>query len=249
MASQPASFNMGNVFTNIIGVISRNPAIFLGLSFLIVGLPQLLLGLAVASPDTALDALQIFQNPAAMIGGGASYIVVLVLSIVLQGALIVATANDLSGKPVDFGTCINRALAKFFPLLGLGILLSLGVGAGFLLLFVPGVILYLMWMVASPVLMVEQTGVIDSFGRSRALTKGSRWQLLGLLAIFFIFSMIVAIPFSLFAVVSPSIAMIGNALSSTVTSAFASAGVAAIYIELRNVKEGASTVDLADVFA
>lgn len=247
MASQPANFSIANVFTNTFGVIGRNPALFLGLSLIIVGLPQLLFGL-LYTPQTA-DPTAMFTDPTLVVTTMVGYVLFLFLSIVLQASLIVASANDLAGRPVNFGVCVSRAVAKLFPLIGLGFLISFGVGLGFLFLIIPGIILYLMWMVAVPVLMVENTGVIEALDRSRALTKGSRLKLFLLIIVFFVFSMIIAIPFGLISTISTSLTLIVSAFVGALSAAVGAAGIASVYLELRGSREGASSQDLANVFS
>lgn len=247
MASKFAEFSISNVFTNTFGVIGRNPALFLGLSLIIVGAPQLVIGLLMT--PAASDPLALFSSTAAIFSSMIGYVIFLFLSIVLQASLVVASANDLAGKPVNFGTCVSRAVAKLFPLIGLGICVAVGVGIGFVFLIVPGVILYLMWMVAVPAMMVENLGVFEALGRSSALTKGSRLKLLGLIVVFFIFSIIIGIPFGLVSAISPSITMVVSALVGALSAAVGAAGIAAVYIELRGSREGASSDDLAQVFA
>ncbi|KAA7408228.1 hypothetical protein E4877_23905, partial [Salmonella enterica subsp. enterica serovar Anatum] len=65
MASQPAECSIANVFSNTFGVIVRNAALFLGLSLVIVGLPQLGMGLFV-SPGAA-DPATVFLSPALLL--------------------------------------------------------------------------------------------------------------------------------------------------------------------------------------
>jgi len=247
MASQAADFSISNVFSNTFGVIARNAPLFLGLSLIIVGVPQLLIGL-LFTPETG-DPMALINNPAAIFTSMIGYIVFLFLSIVLQASLIVASANDLAGKPVNFSECVSRAVAKLFPLIGLGIVVAIGVSIGLLLLIVPGIILYLMWMIAVPAMMVESLGVSASLSRSSALTKGSRWKLLGLIVVFLIFSTIVGIPIGVLSMISPSMSVVSGALISAVSAAVGAAGIAAVYIELRGSKEGTSSDQLASVFA
>lgn len=249
MASQAESLSISNVINNIVGVIGRNPVIFIGLSLIIVGIPQLLIGLFVANPENAVDMMNVMNSPGAIIGGAAGYLVFLVVSVVLQASLIVATTKDLAGQAVDFGSCINQALGKLLPLIGLGIVVSIGVMIGFVLLIVPGVILYLMWMVATPALVVEDKGVFDAMSRSSELTSGSKWKLLGLIVVLIIFSFIIGIPFGLLAFMGPTVAMVGNAAASAISAAVSSAGVASVYVELRRLKDGTDVGSLADVFA
>lgn len=243
MASLPVEFSISNVFSNTFGVIARNAPLFLGLSLIIVGLPQLLIGLFV-TPETT-DPTAFISNPGNIIGSIAFWL----LSIVLQASLIVASANDLAGRPVNFGECVNRAFGKLLPLIGLGIVVAIGVTFGLLLVIVPGVILYLMWIVAVPALMVENIGVFEALSRSSALTKGSRLKLLGLIIVFIVFSIIIAIPFGVLTMISTTLSALSSALISTASAAVGSAGIAAVYIELRGTKEGTSSEQLASVFA
>jgi hypothetical protein len=111
------------------------------------------------------------------------------------------------------------------------------------------VYLSLMWMVAIPAKVVEPIGVLSALGRSRRLTAGSRRRLLPLGIILFFFNVAVSLPLGLIAQFGPVVEMLANVLGSTINIAFASAMVASAYIELRAVKEGASTDELADVFA
>lgn len=247
MASQPTDFSISNVFSNTFGVIGRNAALFLGLSLIIVGVPQLLLGLLVTPQAT--DPMALFTSVATLLASVAGYILYFFLTIVLQSSLIVASANDLAGRPVNFGACVTSAIGKLFPLIGLGIVMAIALTFGFLLFIIPGVILYLMWMVAVPVMMVENLSVFDSLSRSSRLTSGSRWKLLGLIVVFFVFSMIIGIPFGMLSVISPMVSVVVGALVGALSAAVGAAGIAAVYIELRGSKEGTSTDQLATVFA
>ena len=56
MADTEQHLDIGRVLNNTFGVIMRNPLIFLGLSFLIVALPQALIQLATGMPMASDDA-------------------------------------------------------------------------------------------------------------------------------------------------------------------------------------------------
>jgi len=241
--------SISNVVTNTLGVISRNPFIFIGLSLIIVGVPQLLIGIAAAQPGAPAGAFALLQRPGMAAGAGFSYLVLVLVSVVLQGALIVATANDLSGRPVDFGGCAEQALKKLLPLIGMAIVIGFGVMIGLLLLIIPGIILYLMWMIAVPVMVVEDRGVFESLSRSAELTKGSRLWLFLLIIVFLVFSVIIAIPFGLLSVLGSTLTPVVNALVSALNAAIGAAGIASVYIDLRVGKEGSDTASLAEVFA
>src|SRR5258708_17090641 len=60
-------------------------------------------------------------------------------------------------------------------------MMGLAVMFASMLFIVPGLILYMMWSVATPACVVERLGPFRSMARSRALTKGHRWKIFGLL--------------------------------------------------------------------
>jgi hypothetical protein len=51
------------------------------------------------------------------------------------------------------------------------------------LLIVPGLILLTIWAVIAPVIVIEQTGALDAFGRSRALVRGYGWTVFGIVLV------------------------------------------------------------------
>ncbi|WP_245455478.1 MULTISPECIES: hypothetical protein [unclassified Mesorhizobium] len=103
---------------------------------------------------------------------------------------------------------------------------------------------------AVPVLIQERLGVFGSMSRSRVLTKGSRWALFGLFVILFIIAMVIQ---SITAVVvvffHGILAAILAALVQSVVSMVMSTATAVGYIELRQVKEGTSVEELAEIFS
>jgi hypothetical protein len=111
-----------------------------------------------------------------------------------------------------------------------------------------------------PVLIQERLGVFGSMSRSRVLTKGSRWSLFGLLLVLFLAAIAIQMAFALlfgftFAItgslstVGLVVGAIGSALVSTVVSTLMSVAIAVSYVELRQVKEGTSVDELAEIFS
>jgi uncharacterized membrane protein len=138
---------------------------------------------------------------------------------------------------------------------------------GVLLLFIPLPIFYLMWLVATPACVVERLGPFRSLGRSRALTKGHRWKLLGLLLAVLIPALIVAgvtgavmaslgigvnlligMFFDLTRSQSTISAQIVRLVWTAVWTAFYAILVAVAYHDLRVAKEGVATDQIAAVF-
>ncbi len=241
-------FRISEVATRTFGAISRNFGVFFALSATLAGVPAFLIGLA----DLETGAFA----AAGILGGLISF----VSAYILQGALIHGAVVDFNGGRAKFGDCLSTGLKHFLPLLAIAILMALGVWAGMILLLVPGIILSIMWIVAVPARVVENTGILESFGRSRELTKGSRWGIFGLAVIYVIvyvlISVIVMVPTGIFAdgLVGSSMGAGGfvigilNALVTVTVTMVGAAGVSAIYFELRKSKEGIGADALAAAF-
>ncbi|MEW4467882.1 hypothetical protein AB1K62_08640 [Parasphingorhabdus sp. JC815] len=246
MAQGSRKIDISRVVNNTVGVISRNPVVFLGLSLLIVGLPNAAMEYIQGSPAAIAGS---FSSSAAILTGLIGFFVFLFLSIVLQATLIVATLNDLANKEINLGDCINQAIRKFLPLLGLGLFFGLGISFGFMLFIVPGVILFLMWIVAAPVMIAENRGIIASLKRSAALTSGSKGMIFLLVIIFFIVAMIISAISASLGFFNATTSIIFALIANMITGALQGAGTASIYVDLRTAKEGTDSSTLAEVFA
>jgi hypothetical protein len=245
--TEPAGkIDIGRVLNNMVGVIRRHPAIYLGLSFLIIGIPNALLQTAQGNFSTGEDG---FNVSASYSSEGLGFFLLMLLSILLQATLIVATLNDLGGKPLSLGDCVSRALKKLLPLIGLGIVMGIGIGFGLLLLIIPGVILYLMWIVATPVMMAEDRGIIDSLKRSAELTSGSKGLIFVLLLIFVVLATVFGLLVAFVGSLSTIFLVLVTLAINTINGALQAAGVASIYVDLRTAKEGTDSSALAEIFA
>jgi hypothetical protein len=180
--------------------------------------------------------------------------------VIVQGTLTRAAVDDLSGKGVQLGAAISNAVSIILPLLGLGLLVGLGIAAGFLLLVIPGIFLALCWIVASPVMVVERLGITASMQRSMKLTQNHRWAILGVFVLFMIAYIILGAIVGAVAGGSlanladptagpPLVFLVVMALVGTVASMVGTVGAAAIYFELRQIKEGVGMTELAQVFS
>jgi len=265
--SPKPQFDIGRVINRTFGVIKNNFVNFFLVSLLIMGLPMFLIGL-----------LPIFLGTGGMMDGGAvsqtymtgmltmtflSLIVAMVGQIILQGALIYGSIADFNGEKASLGECLSVAIRKFFPLLGLAILVFICVMLGFMLLVIPGILIWLGWLIAAPVLIVEKKGITDSLSRSWELTAGyKRWILL-LMVIMLVLSAVVGAALGIFLLIAgdPTTVMfegasptyhflnaVITALSNTITTMIGATGVAAIYYEIRQIKEGIGAENLAAVF-
>jgi hypothetical protein len=255
VASADARFEFGRVVGQTFGLIGRNFIVFLMMALVFVGAPQFAIYYVqstVGISDPSLTA------PIGLAG----VLVSLVTSYILQGALTRAAIDDLSGAGVKFGAALGDGLRYFFPLFVVGLLVGIGMAIGLVLLIIPGLILAVRWAVSAPIVVVEKHGPTNSIGRSAELTKGYRWPIFGLLVLYTVFAYVVQIVFVLtFAALSGGdptqisamdglgIALgVASAAVAAVISLVSTVGVAALYFELRRVKEGVGVAELAAVF-
>lgn len=168
-------------------------------------------------------------------------------------ALIVRLAYDTkTGHEMRLGEYVSSTLAVLGPLLICSILATLAFMVGFMLLIVPGIILMVMWSVLTPSIVIDRTG-LASFGRSAELTRNYRWACLGALALMILCVIIIGVVFSLvtglLSDLGAPIAIGLEALSSGLSMAFTGIFSALLYARLREIKEGTSVEQLAEVFA
>src|SRR3954471_15700817 len=113
-----------------------------------------------------------------------------------QGMVVEAARDILDGRrDHDVGSLIGAAAPFIAPLAGAGILASIAIGIGFILLIVPGLFLLTIWAVLAPVIVLERTGAIDSFGRSRNLVKGNGWEVFGVILVLLLITIVVGAVF------------------------------------------------------
>lgn len=259
--TEERSFSIGKILSNSFGVMGDNPVAIFGIALLFGALPQQLYtylvnpAMLAANPNNAV--------PGFVLTIGSS-IVFLVFGMLVQGAIVRATAAYADGTRATFGESIGTGLSAAVPLIGLTILLILGLMLGFVLLVIPGIMFYIMWSVAAPALVVEKTGVFAAFGRSRFLTKGARWKIFGLQILLLVVFMLLSSVVGVFLVMGgglqsfaasmgsgqlPLTYMIATMVSGTLMTAFWSTTQASLYIALRAWKEGPQAEALASVFA
>lgn len=242
-----STFDIGGVLGRGFSVTFGNIVPF-GLLALIVTSPSFLYGILVVSGGMGASALSQFLTS----------ILQLLLNSVATAALIYGTIQVLRNQPVALNTCLSRGFALVFPVIGLIILVSLIIGIGFVLLFVPGLILATMLWVAIPVAVIERPGVVASMKRSAELTKGNRWRIFGLLVIVLVIQIVIGVVlvsiFGVGAMAGGGVAggSIVFVLFQWLIQAFFAVLYAVIiavsYQNLRIAKEGGSLDQIASVF-
>jgi hypothetical protein len=164
-----------------------------------------------------------------------------VVAATLYQGMVVGLVRDVQDGRRDSSVqdLIDAAWPVVLPLIGVGILAGIAIGIGFLLLVVPGLILLTIWAVIAPVIVVERSGVMDSFGRSRELVRGNGWQVFGVIFVVFLITASVAgVLGAIGAGISDSVGIriLVNLIASTLTAPIAALAAATIYFRLLAIK-------------
>lgn len=139
------------------------------------------------------------------------------------------------------GQTIGSVGPVLVTLIVAGILASIGITIGFLLIVLPGVFLLTIWAVISPVIVIENAGVGAAFGRSWALVKGNFWQVLGVIILFFIIELVVsAILVAILVAISNTVVLviIASILARLLVAPLSALAAAVIYFELAGFETG-----------
>jgi len=257
----PEDFRMGRVVSRLFEALLANWVLFLALAALST-IPTMLLSIYTVSDLTQ----NMGMTPAGAIVPGRmgrffeitalSSLLYLIFTFLLQAALTQSTVCWLNDEKPNFGNSLSVAVKNFLPLVGIAILAGLGVMLGMVLLFIPGIILALMWSVVVPVKIVEGTGIGESFGRSRSLTKGYRGRIFLLFLAYFIVAIVIGLVVNLGMAgtmlpkpgdVNPAYMAVGW-IVRVVLASITAVGVTSIYYECRLVKEGIGAQQMAAAF-
>jgi hypothetical protein len=163
-----------------------------------------------------------------------------VAATVYQG-MVVSLVKDVQDGRRDssVGELIDATWPVVLPLIGAGLLSGIAIGIGSLLFLVPGLILLTIWAVIAPVIVVERSGVIGAFGRSRELVRGNGWQVFGVIFVVFLITAVVGVALGLIGAGishTAGIRILVNLIASTITAPIGALAAATIYFRLLAVK-------------
>ncbi|TDR85285.1 hypothetical protein [Enterovirga rhinocerotis] len=237
-AAAPGQFQVGPVISKAFAVLGRRFGKFVLLSLLPMA-PLLLLILGVVSGEAFGRGLIVFSV--------LTMIATVVLQTAAQATTLYGAFQEMRGQPFTIGQSLRLGLARVAPVIGVGLLIGLAVGLGFLLFIVPGIIIGCMLYVAIPACVIEKKGVMASLRRSVALTKGHRWQIFGL----FLLVVVITMAGGFVLQKAAGHGVFGQVLGflwQVVSTAFGAVLSAVIYYDLRVAKEGIHLDTLANVF-
>lgn len=226
--------------------------------------PIMLLG---AIPTFAVQALNLFAfGPAAVTGEFVpgddvnsiltstlvSTFLNLVISALVTSLLVLLAYDAKLGRNVEISRYFGPALRALLPVALLSLAIGVLAGLGFLALVIPGLLVYAMFYVTVPAIVIEGAG-FGGMGRSATLTKEYRWPIIGLFLLVSIcaglLNAVIAFIAGLLASGTGMLVMIALlSIGSAVVYGLMGVATSLTYARLREIKEGVSVESIASVF-
>lgn len=209
--------------------------------------PQVLLGFAPGHfPDPEYGFWNFLASLPGMAFDGAA-------GLIVYGALTGGKAEPA------VGAAIRQALRRLASIFLVQVVVGVGFVLGFILLIAPGLFLASVWLVATPVLVIEDTNVAGALRRCLELSKGSRWRLLAVLAIMTVIVAAIAIVFGGLGGVAASLAgedmqprvirFVVAPILAVLVRVITLSLITSTYAELRRVEGVLSARDVGQTFA
>ena len=104
-----------------------------------------------------------------------------------NGLIVKYSSDMLEGSSPNLSASLKTATLKIFSLLSVGLITGLLVILGFVLLIIPGIIVAVVFSLAIPAIIIEDSKVFESLRRSRKLVAEGSWQVFSVLLFTFLF--------------------------------------------------------------
>jgi len=153
----------------------------------------------------------------------------------LQAALTKAVQDVRDGRAdLDLGQTVSAALPFVGAVAIASILAAIGIGIGFVLVIVPGLILLTFWSLIVPEIVVGGAKAMESFGRSWRTVRGYAWNVFGTLVLVFLIQIVFNIVLSVILLALPYAwrSFISNLVSGTLVAPFVALVITLVYYRL-----------------
>ena len=162
-------------------------------------------------------------------------IVELFAAFLLQATLVKAVQDVRDGRAdLSIGETVSAATPFIGAVALASILAGIAITIGLVLIIVPGLWLITIWAVIIPVIVIERSGALQSFGRSRQLVRGHGWHVFGTLVLVFIILIVVELILGIIFAALPLVLRsgLGTVISGTLVAPFLAVVVTLVYYRL-----------------
>jgi hypothetical protein len=172
--------------------------------------------------------------------GLATTAIALIATYWYQGMVVEAVVDILDGRrDHTVGSLFSSASPFIGRLIGAGILATLIIIIGFILIIVPGLIALTFLAVVAPAVVIDKLGVTDALRRSRELVSGNAWRVFGVIVVLFLLTLVVSgVVNAIGGSVSDS--FVGYAIADLIVrvllSPLTAIAATVMYVELRRVR-------------
>jgi hypothetical protein len=153
----------------------------------------------------------------------------------LQSALVLAVQDVRDGRvDLDLRATISAATPFIGAVAIASILASIGIGIGFILIIVPGLVLLTFWSLIIPEIVIGRAGALESFGRSWRTVSGYAWNVFGVYILVFLILIVGDIILSVILVALPHAwrSFISSLVSGGLVAPFVATVVTLVYYRL-----------------
>jgi hypothetical protein len=255
---------VGELLDGTFSTIRHNPRATVGLAALLVTLQQVI-SLAVQLATNGLptqvgigDQTQSIEALIGGFGGITSALVAAVIGAVITGMLVVVVSEDVLGRRVTAADVWRRIRPRVWPLLLAAAIAGILPYIGLLFLIIPGLILWALWALTTPALVLEGLGPFAALRRSAQLAGPALvrvWCVRALSVLMgLLIQLLVALPFGLIGalivvagdgdagttatVAILALDVLGGILAGMITAPFLAGVLALLYIDRRMRAEG-----------
>jgi hypothetical protein len=232
------------------------------ISFKQVLILAILAALSVSVPMHAmLIAIPMFSAGDAGPGNAfiATFIIGLIVCMTLYLCFYLATLCRIGavayGQTLSLGACMATGMRKLFPVILATILYSLAMMGGFLLLIVPGMILWLSLLFYALCIVLEDDGILESLRHSHRLVWGNWWRtaviVTVIFVVYYVIYLAVEVPFAVAdqMIFAPEpgalpgfeqtiLSMIGDVIATVLTFPLMTSVFVVVFHDLKLRKEG-----------
>lgn len=243
------TFEPGKVLSETFSVYFANFIPFILLSVLALSPLLLFSAWAASLPTTA---------PLAQLSTSLGNVIQLFCVPIATAGITYGVYQQMRGGTTSLVDCLKIGLSMLFPMIGLAFVQGCAIGLATLACIVPGILLAVRWAVSIPAKVEEKLSVTDAMNRSTYLTEGYRWQVFGVLAVFFAINLVLGMGAGVVVGVSavrsgrpmhPGVLQLVTSLIAVVTTGITASASAVMYYRLRSVKESVDVDQISSVFA